>query len=117
MMDMMDDLDDEPFSEIVIEYDGVQATLRTPQPYWARPYQRWICSHPGVRAVIELATEEVFDEGLCSLSERGLPNWAVDVGRLVAKRLGAKIIREKTFNMEEYLRTHPPLEDDPLVEA
>jgi|YNPMSStandDraft_1061717.scaffolds.fasta_scaffold35917_2 hypothetical protein len=105
----------EPLSEIEVELWGYRAILQNPVPFVDR-YSYWICPDPGVKAALDLETMRAFEEGQCVSSTTGFPDWATTVGRVVAQRIGAKIVREKLFNVEEYLQRYPPLpKDDALA--
>ncbi len=96
--------DYEPLSEIEleIEYYGARAILVNPPPPWTTRNNLWICDDKYAKAELDWHTVECFKERLCPESPRGFANWAIMVGKVVAERVGAKIIREVHFDLARF---------------
>ena len=91
------------FSEIEVELWGVRATLRNPIPF-REEWSYWVCHDPATKRILDVETVRAMEDGEVVMSPYGHGNWAVDVGRVVARRLGATIIREKPFDLAEWAR-------------
>lgn len=79
-------------STIEIEYDGQRATL-TDSPLGSF-LDLWKCDDPDVKREIEVVHERCKNAREIRYPGRYDREWAVDTGRIVATKLGAKIIRE-----------------------
>lgn len=87
-------------ARIVIEYQGVRAVLEghgTP-PYARRRF--WQCDDPRVKRYLDSVTSlGVLREEIAEPQPLFIDNWALEAGRIVADKVGAKIIWEEPYRI------------------
>jgi len=94
---------DEALSAIELDIGGYRAILKHPQtPPYGEMFNQWECDDEYTKIYLEDATESVFKEFVVPRTKRGYADWAIMVGRAVAQRMNAKIVREKRFDPDEW---------------
>jgi len=90
-------------SEIELDIGGYRAILRHPvRPPHGERFNLWECDDFVTKTYLEDATDQCFEEGIAPILSLAYADWAIMVGRAVAPRMNAKIVREKRFDPDEW---------------
>ncbi len=86
-------------ARIEIEYHGVRAVL---EGLGTSPPRRfWECEDPRIRSYLDAVTSLcIIRDNLIEEPEpMFISNWAIEAGRIVARKVGAKIISEEPYKI------------------
>lgn len=98
------------FARIVIEYQGVRAVLEDHGTPFDGERQFWQCDDPSTKRYLDCITSlAILQDELEAPCHLFIDNWAIEAGRLVAKKLGAKIISEEPYKI---IRPLPDIDEE-----